>query len=47
MDSINDTVPPFHSEDGRTMVLYFLSNARSWRGDTAKAIKAELRGLLS
>lgn len=29
-------------EDGRTIVLYFLSNAKTWRGDVAKAVKAEL-----
>jgi len=47
MDDVNTLIPPGYCEDGRTMILYFLSNARSWRGTTAKAIKAELRGLLS
>ena len=28
------------------MVSYFLSNATSWRGETAKRIKAELRAML-
>lgn len=33
-------------EDGRSVVLYFLSNAGSWRGDTARRVKAELNAAL-
>ena len=33
-------------DDARTIVLYFLSNATSWRGDVARRIKAELREML-
>lgn len=29
-------------EDGRTQVIYFLANAQTWRGNTAKLVKAEL-----
>jgi len=29
-------------DDGRSIVVYFLSNANTWRGPVAKAIKAEL-----
>lgn len=29
-------------DPGRSIVRYFLGNAQSWRGDVAKAIKAEL-----
>jgi len=28
------------------IVLYFLSNARTWTGETARRIKAELKGML-
>jgi len=28
-----------------SIVLYFLSNARTWKGETAKRIKAELKGM--
>jgi hypothetical protein len=38
LDSIED--------DARSVVLYFLSNAGSWRGDTARRIKAELKAML-
>jgi hypothetical protein len=34
-------------DDGRTIVLYFLSNAKTWKGDTARAVKAELRSRLN
>ena len=37
----------FGYDDGRSIILYFLSNASTWRGPTAKAIKAELKGMLA
>jgi hypothetical protein len=30
-------------DSAKSVVLYFLSNSGSWRGDTAKVIKAELK----
>lgn len=33
-------------DSGRSIVNYFLGNARSWRGDTAKRIKAELNAMV-
>lgn len=33
-------------DSGKSIVLYFLSNASSWRGPEARRIKAELKGLL-
>lgn len=38
--SINDK---YYLDDARGIVLRFLSNAGSWRGETAKRIKAELK----
>lgn len=32
-------------DDARGIVLYFLSNAKSWRGDTARRVKAELKAM--
>jgi hypothetical protein len=43
LNSIND---PYYQDSGRSIVMYFLGNASSWRGETAKAIKAELKGML-
>lgn len=42
LDSINDS---YGYDDARSIVLYFLSNASSWRGDNAKRIKAELKAM--
>lgn len=30
-------------EDEKTIVIYFLSNARNWKGDIAKKVKEELK----
>jgi hypothetical protein len=36
----------FGSDDAEDIVLRFLGNARGWRGEDAKRIKAELRAML-
>jgi len=36
----------YGADDGRSIVLYFLSNATTWRGADARRIKAELKALL-
>ena len=33
-------------DSGRSIVSYFLANAGSWRGETAKRIKAELKAMV-
>jgi len=43
LGSINDT---YGADDARSVVLYFLSNATTWRGDVARRVKAELKSLL-
>lgn len=43
MASVNDT---YGYDDGKSIVLYFLANAGTWRGEAAKRIKAELRGMI-
>lgn len=30
-------------DDARSIVIYFLSNASTWRGEVAKLVKAELK----
>lgn len=35
----------YFEDDGKSIVLYFLANAKSWRGDDAHRIKAELKAL--
>lgn len=43
MNSVNDD---YGYDPGHEIVRYFLANANGWRGDVAKAIKAELKALL-
>jgi len=42
LNSINDM---YYSDSAKSIVLYFLGNAQSWRGETAKRIKLELKKL--
>jgi hypothetical protein len=43
LDSVRDK---FGHDDGKSIVLYFLANAGSWRGDTARRIKAQLKAMI-
>lgn len=42
MGSLSSLSSKYGADSGRTIVLYFLSNAASWRGEVAKAVKKEL-----
>lgn len=33
----------YYADDAQSICLYFLSNAQGWRGEVAKAVKAELK----
>lgn len=35
----------YYQDSARSVVLYFLSNARSFRGEHAKRLKAELKAI--
>ena len=43
LDSVRDN---YGADDARSIVLYFLSNATSWRGEHARRLKAELKAAL-
>lgn len=43
LDSINDK---FCEDSAKSIVMYFLSNASTWRGDVAKRIKLELNKMI-
>jgi hypothetical protein len=43
MDSIEDN---YYCDSGRSVVAYFLANARTWRGVTACRVKKELNKML-
>ena len=42
LDSITDN---YYEDSGKSVVLYFLANASTWKGEKARAIKAELKKL--
>jgi hypothetical protein len=42
LNSINDK---YYLDSAKTIVIYFLGNAQTWRGDKAKEIKAELKAM--
>lgn len=44
LETINDK---YYYDDARSVILYFLANAGSYRGDTAKRIKLELKALIA
>lgn len=46
MESLNSINDRFYEDSGKSIVAYFLSNASSYRGETAKAIKKELNSML-
>jgi len=43
LDSIDDN---YFEDSGRDVVLYALSNLSTWRGETARRVKTELKSLL-
>ena len=45
MATLNNIADQYYLDSAKSVVLYFLSNATSWRGEKARAIKAELKQL--
>jgi len=45
MMSLGDISDHYGLDSGENVVLRFLSNATTWRGDVARRVKAELKGL--
>ena len=46
MQSLNSINDNYYFDSGKSIVLYFLSNANTWRGEDARRIKAELKEML-
>jgi len=46
MHSLSDINDSYYYDSAKTIILYFLGNAQSWRGEVAKQIKAELKQLI-
>ena len=41
--SINDN---YFYDSAKSVVLYFLANAQTWKGETARRVKAELKEMI-
>lgn len=46
LEAIDSITASYGEDSARSIVAYFLSNATTWRGETAKRVKAELKGLI-
>lgn len=46
MHHIETVHDKYYYDDARSVVLYFLANAGTWKGDVARRIKAELKTML-
>ena len=46
MLQLNTIHDHYYLDTAESVVIYFLANAQTWRGETAKRIKAELREML-
>lgn len=45
MSYLNSIEDNYYADSGRSVVLYLLSSLSYWRGDTARAVKAELKSI--
>jgi len=45
MQTLNSITDNYYQDSGKSIVLYFLCNAGTWRGDTARRVKAELKAM--
>jgi hypothetical protein len=46
MHSLQSIRDKYYYDDAESVVRYFLANATTWKGENARAIKAELKSLL-
>jgi hypothetical protein len=45
MQSLTYITDDYYFDSAKSVVLYFLCNAGTWKGEKAKAIKAELKAM--
>jgi hypothetical protein len=46
MRNLGEITDRYYYDSGDSIVRYFLSNATTWKGDTARRVKAELKEML-
>jgi hypothetical protein len=42
LHTVDDT---YGYDDARSVIAYFMANASTWRGETARRVKAELKAM--
>jgi len=47
LSQLHDINDRYGYDDGNSLILYFLANASSYRGENAKKYKSELKSLIS
>lgn len=47
MRTLNSIRGEYYNDSAQSIVAYFLANAGTWRGDTARRVKAELKAMLA
>lgn len=45
MAELSEITDRYYEDSANSVVLYFLANAQTWRGDVAKRVKAELKAM--
>lgn len=45
MHNLDSLADKYGEDSAKTIVIYFLANATTWRGETARRVKAELKQL--
>jgi hypothetical protein len=46
MDSLTAVTDRYYYDNAASIIRYFIANASSWKGDTARRVKAELRDMV-
>lgn len=46
METLNSINDRYYEDSAKSIVAYFLSNASTWRGEIAKAVKKELNAMI-
>lgn len=47
MAELNNISDRYYADSAESVVRYFLANAGTWRGEVARAVKLELKGMLN
>jgi hypothetical protein len=46
MRTMSHVAEDYGDDEGRSIVIYFLANANTWKGETARRIKKELKEMV-